>query len=359
MKNSKKIWLALAIALMVTVSGQAATSMYFGDTSGNSLPSAAIGDTVCVWLAATPDNGTVFEAMLGYDTTAATTYGAAARANTQALDVSGVTVNATLFPDIDTNVPRLIKNDVAAREESNAALSGRPWGKKIVGGLKNGFAAIPGTAQELCRFVVAGTGDGSIVLSTATGTSYASAWKMGTTSYPCSAVLPIAGAVTPPVLQSAVSRKAHTGVGDFDIPLALAGTSVECRNGGPTKVIMTFDAPVSKDAGFAVTLSSGTLGTTTAAGNTLEINLTGATDKAWLAIGVTGLSGGTYNLTVGSLYCDVNYSKGVSATDIVLVKSKSAAAVDATTFKYDVNCSGTITATDIVLVKSKSGNVLP
>jgi hypothetical protein len=161
-----------------------------------------------------------------------------------------------------------------------------------------------------------------------------------------------------PVLQGAVSRKTHGTAGDFDIDLPLAGTGIECRIDGPTKVIMTFDQPVSKAADFAVLLSSGTVGETTCVGNTLEINLSGSTNKTWVAIGVTGLQGadtleGSYVLTVGTLYGDVDFSKKVLASDTVLMKTKTSPLnVTSSNFWFDIDCSGKVLNSDVVIEKT-------
>jgi len=367
MKKMNKILFAIAaIVLMVAVSGQAATSMYFGDAAGTHLTTIAAGGHVCIWLAANPDNGTVFEAMVGYDTTAATTQGPAARANASTINLTNVLINATLFPNIDTSVPRQVKDDVAAREASNGVLGGRPWGKKIIGGFARGFNPIPGVPSKLAEFDVTATTAGNIVLSdNGSGNSYTTAWKKGTTAYPCSDSIAVTASALPaPTLVSAVSRKTHTGVGDFNIPLALAGTSVECRTGGPTKVILTFDQAVSKAAGFAVLATNATYVSSTTVGSTLEIILSGVADHTWVAIGVSGLQGagtleGTYALTVGALYGDVNFNKSVNAADSGQVKLKSGFAVGATTFQYDVNANGSINAADAGQVKLMSGHTLP
>jgi hypothetical protein len=138
----------------------------------------------------------------------------------------------------------------------------------------------------------------------------------------------------------------------------LAGTGIECRIGGPTKVILTFDQAVSKAADFAVVLSSGTVGTTTCVGNTLEITLSGATNKTWVALGVTGLQGagtleGSYVLTVGALYGDIDFSKKVLASDTVLMKTKTSPAdVTSSNFWYDIDCSGKCLNSDVVTEKT-------
>jgi hypothetical protein len=167
----------------------------------------------------------------------------------------------------------------------------------------------------------------------------------------------------PPVLQGAVSRKTHGSAGMFDINLLLPVAGIECRIGGPTKVVLTFDQAVTKAADFAVTLSSGTVGTTACVGSTLEINLSGATNKTWVTIGVSGLQGagtleGTYSVTVGALYGDVDFNKKVNSNDIYAVKAHASPLdVTSSNFKYDLDCSGMCNANDAIIVKSKASPI--
>src|SRR2546421_1288752 len=90
-----------------------------------------------------------------------------------------------------------------------------------------------------------------------------------------------------PVLTSAVSRKTHNGVGDFEVTLPLTATStgagIECRQlTGGLKIVMTFDQPVQA-FGSTYTLANDATNATTGltasnpvySGNTLTITVGG------------------------------------------------------------------------------------
>jgi|GEM_PF-6954465 len=89
-----------------------------------------------------------------------------------------------------------------------------------------------------------------------------------------------------PTAQSAVSRKTHGAVGDFDVPLPLSGTAgVECRRGGGAsfdqhQLVVTFLTNVTV-GGVTVTSPDGGSGAATqsASGAVVTINMTGVTDQ--------------------------------------------------------------------------------
>jgi hypothetical protein len=125
-----------------------------------------------------------------------------------------------------------------------------------------------------------------------------------------------------PRLTIAVSRKTHGAAGTFDIPLPLSGEpGVECRStGGAHTLVFTFSNNVVS-GNAAVTSGIGSVaGSPTFAGNTMTVNLSGATD---------------------------------------VQKIKSGVPVSAANFREDVAVSGSINASDIALVKSRSGASAP
>jgi hypothetical protein len=168
-------------------------------------------------------------------------------------------------------------------------------------------------------------------------------------------------------LTSAVSRKTHTGVGDFDIPLPLvAPFGVECRDSaGNHQLVFTFSNAV---VGGTANVSAGTgsiSGPATFSGNTMTVNLASVTDMQAVAVTLTNVTDSFAQVmsdtvvTVNFLIGDVSGNKTVTASDLGEVKSQSGLLVSATNFRDDVNLSGTITASDVAQVKAASGNSIP
>jgi uncharacterized delta-60 repeat protein len=171
----------------------------------------------------------------------------------------------------------------------------------------------------------------------------------------------------PPTPGAVVSRKAHGGVGTFDINLPLTGSSgVECRSGGANndyQVVLTFPGAVTFTAA-SVTSGIGSLSSSSGSGTTtLTANLTGVTNAQRIIVTLVGVSDGTNtgNLSVpmGMLLGDVTGGGSVNSTDISQTKLQSGQAVTNANFREDVNASGSINATDVSSVKLKSGTALP
>lgn len=169
-----------------------------------------------------------------------------------------------------------------------------------------------------------------------------------------------------PVIASAVSRRTHGAAGDFDIPLSLTGNAtVEGRQNGPQKIIVTYDKAIAAADGTLdteVALSAGTLGGAAISGNTLTIDLSGVADNTCLDIAISGITcegGGsaapTAHVLVTARFADVNNSRTVNSTDVALVRGKTSPnLVTAATFIYDLNCSSTVNSTDVALVRGKT-----
>ena len=177
-----------------------------------------------------------------------------------------------------------------------------------------------------------------------------------------------------PVVQSAVSRKAHGFAGNFDIALPLSGTpGIECRSGGATNdytLVVTFLANVSVSGNpqAAVTSGIGTIGSggisnggmVMTSGNVVTIPLTNVANAQTINVTLNNVNGST-NVTIpmGVLIGDVNGNGAVNASDVALTKSRSGQPVAAATFRSDVNADGSINAGDVALVKSLAGTGLP
>jgi len=166
-------------------------------------------------------------------------------------------------------------------------------------------------------------------------------------------------------LISAESMKTQGSAGTFGINLPLTGTpGVEDRIGGPTRIVFTFQTPIATGANFAVGLSSGTVSSTQVSGNTLTVNLSGATQGQMLTVNVndvedaTNGASGNYSVQVGVLYGDVTGNGLVNVADINAVRKASGDAVNSTDFRDDLNCNGLINVADINIVRQLSGTSL-
>ncbi len=170
--------------------------------------------------------------------------------------------------------------------------------------------------------------------------------------------------VSPPVPLSVVSRKLHGG-SPFDINLPFSGNGIECRSGGATNdysVVFTFPDPVT----FSATSFNGTGSTsgTSGSGTTIiTVNLTGVTNAQTVGVILFGVSNGMSSsdvvVSMGMLVGDSNGDRIVNAGDVLQTRSRSGAAVDATTYRSDVNADGVINSGDALVVRSRSGSSLP
>ena len=165
-------------------------------------------------------------------------------------------------------------------------------------------------------------------------------------------------------LSSAVSRKTHTGVGDFDVNLPLVGPpGVECRSGaaGHT-LVFTFNNNITSGSASVTGGTGSVSGSPTFAANTMTVNLTGVVNAQTVTVtlsGVTDSFGQVLSntpITVAFLFCDTTGNGTVTSTDVSDVKGKTGNAVGASNFRADVNLTGTISATDVSQVKANSGS---
>jgi len=200
----------------------------------------------------------------------------------------------------------------------------------------------------------------TVVVTLASGTGY----SVGT---PGNATVNIADNDTlaaAPVLVSAVSRRTH-GAMAYNISLPLAGTGVECRSGGTTTLVLTFDKTIT--AGTAtVTLGTATVGTVTFSGSTMTIPLTGVTDVQRVRISLSNLAGngtatnGTGTLEMRFLVGDVSGDGRVNSTDTGNnFRKQIGKAVTASNFRYDIDCSNAINATDQNLATANANKLVP
>ena len=173
-----------------------------------------------------------------------------------------------------------------------------------------------------------------------------------------------------PTLQaiSAVSRKAHGGVGTFDIPLPFDGTpGVESRAGGAGRnyaFVIAFTNVVT--GGTAAVSGKGSVaGTPAFSGNTMTVPLSGIADVQTITLSLTDVTDSfgqvlpAATVTARMLIGDTNGNSTVNATDIALVKGQSGASVGATNFRADIDANGAVSSSDIGQTKVNSGHTLP
>ena len=174
----------------------------------------------------------------------------------------------------------------------------------------------------------------------------------------------------PPLALVAVqTRRTHGAAGTFDVPLTLAAginhnPSTDPRQGPAHTVVFTFNGAI---AGATVAITEGTAiaGVPTFAGNDVIVPLTGVTDQQYVTVSLTNVtpSGGgalgSAEARVGFLVGDVNQSRVVSLSDVLLVNSQFAQSVTASNFLRDVNASGTLSLADRILTSNSLTHALP
>lgn len=172
-------------------------------------------------------------------------------------------------------------------------------------------------------------------------------------------ILPSGLPVTPPVVLSMVSRKVHGTAGPFDISRSDTGP-VECRAGGPTQLVVTFDKAIQQVAGTLadVTLSSGTVTSLAVDGAILTINLSGVANASQLVVGFPGIAAdGTPSAATTATAClpvllgDADGNGTVSLSDMLAIRDTLNQTAAGAVFRGDINCSGTLLLDDMLAVR--------
>jgi hypothetical protein len=174
------------------------------------------------------------------------------------------------------------------------------------------------------------------------------------------------------VVDSVVSRKTHTGVGDFGINLPLSGPrGIECRSGGAngdyTIVFKFFNTPLLVVGGASVTSGAcgSVSGSPTVSGSDYIVNLTGVTCRDYITVTLTNVNDSaghhsdSVSATMGVLVGDTTANGSVNSSDISQTKAQSGTVANSSNFRTDVTVNGLINSSDISTVKSKSGTALP
>lgn len=182
------------------------------------------------------------------------------------------------------------------------------------------------------------------------------------------------GAPTPPPVQlvSALSRKVHGSVGQFDIDLPLTGNpGIECRSGGANgdyTIIFTFTNLLTSVGGASIASGTGTVSSSAIDSDDARqyiVSLTGVANAQVIAVSLAyvydsaGNGSNAVSTSMGVLLGDTNADRSVNSADISQTKSQSGNSVSAFNFREDVATDGNLNSADIGLVKSKSGTALP
>lgn len=216
----------------------------------------------------------------------------------------------------------------------------------------------------------------TLTAATLSGSTFAG-WSGGGCSGTGTCVVILGGATTvtatftggPFSLLAVQSRKTHTGVGAFDIPIdttvAIGGLiTVEPRTiGAGHTIVFQFSGPVTSVGGVtSLDAASAAIGNATFAivGSDVEVTLTGLPENRRANITLSNVNT-SINATaaMGFMVGDVNNTRSVNSSDISSVKARSGQPTTALNFRFDVNSSGAINSSDISAVKARSGLVLP
>lgn len=174
-------------------------------------------------------------------------------------------------------------------------------------------------------------------------------------------------------LTNVVSRKTHGAAGTFDIALPLDGNpGVECRSGGPSgKYTLVFTFAVNLTSVASASVSSLSFGNAALDSSMINpsnakqyiVNLTDVTDQQYVQVtlnnvNVAGAHTDALSQIMGVLIGDTSGNRSVNSGDIGQTKSESGHTLTNANFREDVGVNGAISASDVLLVKSKSGNSL-
>ena len=178
---------------------------------------------------------------------------------------------------------------------------------------------------------------------------------------------------TPPVLLSAASRKVHGAMGTFDLPLVLDAAvrpTVEPRQGGAASLrfvsserLLAGDGIIdaSEFALAGATFYSAAFEGAGAGPFVLTLNLAGLTDGGVVSVTLRNLYdaagnelAGDVDVSVRSLFGDVNGSGRVDALDTLLVRSALYSRSSAWQYLLDVDASGSVNAIDFYHVRRNS-----
>jgi uncharacterized protein (TIGR03790 family) len=173
--------------------------------------------------------------------------------------------------------------------------------------------------------------------------------------------------VEPLQLTRAVSRKIHGTAGPLDIAILLepqpGRPTSECRKGGPTQLVLTFNRAILGDEDMAhkpaVSLTGGTVAGTAVNGAELTITVADIPDPRCLSLTIdrafdlaglplTGLS----VVHLAAVFGDVNGDEEVNLGDPLSIKAVVGQPLSAGHTRMDINLDGAIDMQDMLSAKS-------
>ncbi len=175
-------------------------------------------------------------------------------------------------------------------------------------------------------------------------------------------------AAVAPAVTDAVSVKTQGGndfsIDVFDPPaeLAIHTNVTECRAGGPTQVVVTFDGDIQQVTDTNADVALLPFGTVTGLrvdAAVLTIDMTGAAVATPLLIGFPGIAAAaditkiaTDQVCIRVLAGDVSNDGSVNVLDLVQVRNQLNQAAGAGNFRADVSGDGTINVLDLVAIRN-------
>ena len=215
-----------------------------------------------------------------------------------------------------------------------------------------------------------------VILTGLTNGTFYSCFVTATNSLgvsPPSASVNVTPSATAPIFLVAVqSRKTHTGIGIFDLPIDTTQTgnglvTVEPRGiGAGHAIVFQFNVVVgSFGAVSAMDVRSGISGSVpaTQSGKEVIVTLQSIPDNRRIVITLNGVTGSIDSTdataSIGFLVGDINNTRSVNSSDISGVKARSGQTTTGANFKFDMNASGAVNSSDISAVKARSGLSLP
>ena len=176
----------------------------------------------------------------------------------------------------------------------------------------------------------------------------------------------IVGTTAGPGVVAAVSRREHLGAGSFDLSVA-GDPSVESRAGGPTRLLVMFDEPITytgEPDTSAVVLSGGRVEDLNVVGNGLSVQIGQVPEGQRLKVSFPGISGTDGrpvrdSVCFGVLMGDVTGDGMVDGRDLEAVREAMNAGPAALDLRFDVDLNGRLNAFDLTKVRARSGRVVP
>lgn len=178
-----------------------------------------------------------------------------------------------------------------------------------------------------------------------------------------------------PSILRAVSRRAQgvLAAADIDLlhPLSGAILADECRLGGPTQIVVTFDRPVQLAISpeWAIRLTgtapgNGRIASATADGDELTIDIVDAPEAARLSLtfpGIVDESGRVVQevLNFGVLVGDVNGDGLINILDLLTVRNGLNQSTSVNSVRIDVTGDGTINLLDMLTIRNHLNLVVP